>query len=167
MWKAPFFWQPGVCMYFSLRFFETACSLGIQWIDCDICLTTSNKWIQKIKGQYMNRSIFWMIKYMNGSVFSKARYMNERGSEILTRTPVPQLPPNYTHTPIPTPEIYIFADLFTFSKRIIFNTDLTNHVNDNCIHIEIRVTGLQKSLDFLLDPFCIASSSLLFKYIYI
>ena len=38
---------------------------------------------KKIKGQYMNRSPFWMIKYMNGSVFSKARYMNGVGFEIL------------------------------------------------------------------------------------
>ena len=43
------------------------------------------------KGQYMNRSTFWMIKYMNGSVFSKARYMNGVDFEILARTPVPKL----------------------------------------------------------------------------
>ena len=49
----------------------------------------------EIKGQYMNRSTFWMIKYMNGSVFSKARYMNGVGFEILTRTPVPKLPLSY------------------------------------------------------------------------
>ena len=49
----------------------------------------------KIKGQYMNRSAFWMIKYMNGSVFSKARYMNGVGFEILARTPVPKLPLSY------------------------------------------------------------------------
>ena len=47
--------------------------------DCDICLTTSNKWVQKIKGQFINRSTFLMIQYMNGSVFSKARYMNGVG----------------------------------------------------------------------------------------
>ena len=51
----------------------------------------------KIKGQYVNRSIFRMIKYMNGSFFSKARYMNGIGFEILARTPVPKLPPNYPH----------------------------------------------------------------------
>ena len=28
-------------IFFAQRFFEAACSLGIQWIDCDICLTTS------------------------------------------------------------------------------------------------------------------------------
>ena len=49
----------------------------------------------KIKGQYMNRSTFWMIKYMNGSVFSKARYMNGVGFEILARTLVPKLPLSY------------------------------------------------------------------------
>ena len=48
-----------------------------------------------IKGQYMNRSTFRMINYMNGSVFSKARNMNGVGFEILARTPIPQLPPNY------------------------------------------------------------------------
>ena len=54
---------------------------------------------KKIKGQYMNRSTFWMIKYMNGSVFSKARYMNGVGIEILARTSVPKLP----ITPHPRP----------------------------------------------------------------
>ena len=49
----------------------------------------------KIKGQYMKRSTFWMIKYTNGSVFSKARYMNGVGFEILARTPVPKLPLSY------------------------------------------------------------------------
>ena len=47
---------------------------------------------KKKRGQYMNRSTFWMIKYMNGFVFSKARYMNGVGFEILARTPVPKLP---------------------------------------------------------------------------
>ena len=36
-------------IFFVQRFFEVACSLGSQWIDCDICLTTSNKWVQKKK----------------------------------------------------------------------------------------------------------------------
>ena len=71
------------------------------WIDCDICLTTSKNEYKKIKGQYMNRSTFWMIKYMNGSVFSKARYMNGVGFEILARTPVPKLPLSY---PPPSPQ---------------------------------------------------------------
>ena len=93
-------------IFFAQRFFEAAYPLGITWIDCDICLTTSKRWVQKIKGQYMKRSTFWMIKYMNGSVFSKARYMNGVGFEILARTPVPKLPlsyPTYTAAPPPPP----------------------------------------------------------------
>ena len=88
-------------IFFAQIFFEAAYPLGITWIDCDICVTTSKKWIQKIKGQYMNRSTFWMIKYMNGSVFSKARYMNGVGFEILARTPVPKLPLSYPPPPAP------------------------------------------------------------------
>ena len=93
--------------FFTQKFFEAACSFGIQWIDCDIYLTTNNKWAQKkkkkkIKGQYMNRSTFWMIKYMNGSFFPKVRYMNGVGFEILARTPVPKLPLSYPR-PHPTP----------------------------------------------------------------
>ena len=76
-------------IFFAQRFFEAASPLGFTWTDCDICVKTSKKWVQKVKGQYMNRSTFWMIKYMNGSVFSKARYMNGVGFEILARTPVP------------------------------------------------------------------------------
>ena len=79
-------------IFFAQRFFEAVYPLGITWIDCDICVITNKKWVQKIKEQYMNRSTFWMIKYMNGSVFSKARYMNGVGFEILARTPVPKLP---------------------------------------------------------------------------
>ena len=83
-------------IFFTQRFFKAAYPLGIIWIDCDICVITSNKWVQKIKGQYMNRSTFWMIKYMNGYVFSKARYMNGVGFEILARTPIPKLPLSYS-----------------------------------------------------------------------
>ena len=82
-------------IFFAQRLFEAAYPLGIIWIDYDICVITSKKLVQKIKGQYMNRSRFWMIKYMNGSVFSKARYMNGVGFEILARTPVPKLPLSY------------------------------------------------------------------------
>ena len=104
MWKAPFFWHPGICIYFfAQRFFKAAYPLRIIWIDCDICVITSKKWVQKIKGQYMNRSTFWMIKYMNGSVFfSKAMYMNGVGFEIQARTPVPKLPLSYNPQP-PSP----------------------------------------------------------------
>ena len=88
-------------IFFAQRFFEAAYPLGITWIDCDICVITSKKWVQKVKGQYMNRSTFWMIKYMNGSGFSKARYMNGVGFEILARTPVPKLP--LSNPPPPPP----------------------------------------------------------------
>ena len=46
---------------FHSESFEAACSLGIQCIDCIICLTTSNKWVQKVNGQYMNGSTFQTI----------------------------------------------------------------------------------------------------------
>ena len=93
------FWYPSIYTYFFPQiFFETACSLGSQWIDCDICLTTSNKWVQKVKGQHFWWSSKWMAPF-----FSKARYMNGVGFEILARTPVPQLPPSYPPPPPPTP----------------------------------------------------------------
>ena len=49
-------------IFFAQKFFEAACSLGIQWIDCDICLTISNK---KSKGSistghYFGWSSVWM-----------------------------------------------------------------------------------------------------------
>ena len=58
IWKAPLFW----CIPVHAHIFrsEATCSLGIQWIDCYICLTTSNE-VQKIKGQYMNGSTFQTI----------------------------------------------------------------------------------------------------------
>ena len=91
-------------IFFAQRFFEAAYPLCITCIDYHIYVITSKTWVQKIKGQYMNRSTFWMIKYMNGSVFSKARYMNRVGFEILARTPVPKLPLCYLPpTPRPAP----------------------------------------------------------------
>ena len=90
-------------IFFAHRLFEAAYPLGIKWIDCDICVITSKKWVQKVKGQYMNRSTFWTIKYMNGSVFSKARYMNGVGFEIPARTPVPKLPHKLRFPPPPPP----------------------------------------------------------------
>ena len=111
----PTFWYMHIS--FAHRFFEAACSLGIQWIDCDICLTTSNKWVQKIKD--MNRSTFRMIKYMNGSVFSKTRNMNGVGFEILARTLLPQVPPlPSSHPPPPQPpRIYSIRKQFARKAR--------------------------------------------------
>ena len=106
--RAPFFWHPGICTYFSLRDFSRLLILLVLHELTDICVTTSkNGYKKKIKGQFMNRSTFWMIKYMNGSVFSKAKYMNGVGFEILARTPVPKLPLSYRpplppHPPPPT-----------------------------------------------------------------
>ena len=125
IWMAQFFWIPYegpifltswyMHIFFAQRFFEAAYPLGITWISdpsiwwvrawigCDICETTSKNGYKKIKGQFMNRLTFWMIKYMNGSVFSKARYMNGVGFEILARTPVPKLPLSYRPPPPPPP----------------------------------------------------------------
>ena len=123
-------------IFFAQRFFKAACSLGIQWIDCNICLTTSNKWVQKIKGQYMNRSTFWMIKYMNGFVLSKAMYMNGVGFEILARTPLPQLsliypPPPHPRHPlsfINSSELHNFA-LCWLELHFTLSCRFVRHVN--------------------------------------
>ena len=104
-------------IFFAQRFFEAASPLGITWIDCDICVITSKKWVQQIKGQYMNRSTFWMIKYMNRSVFSKARYMNGVGFEILARTPVPKLPLSFPPPPPPKPYIFLFLMIWPIQCR--------------------------------------------------
>ena len=69
--KGPFFWHPGICTYFSLGDF----SLGIICIDCDICVITSNKWVQKIKGQYMNRStVYEWVRFFKGQVYEWGRF---------------------------------------------------------------------------------------------
>ena len=89
-------------IFFTQRFFEVASFVGIQCIDADICLITSNKWVQKIKGQYMNRSTFRMIKYMNGSVFFKGqvyewgRFWNTGSHTRTTITPKLPSPPPFS-----------------------------------------------------------------------
>ena len=105
-------------IFFAQRFFEAAYPLGITWIDYHICVITSKKRVQKIKGQYMNRSTFWMIKYMNGSDFSKARYMNRVGFEILARTPVPKLPLSY-HPPPPPPPPREYETTWNVTCKVI------------------------------------------------
>ena len=37
-------------IFFHSETFEAPCSFGIQWIDCNICLTTSHKWVKKSTG---------------------------------------------------------------------------------------------------------------------
>ena len=101
-------------IFFAQRFFEAAYPLGITRIDSDICVITSKKWVQKIKGQYMNRSTFWMIKYMNGSVISKARYMNGVGFGILARTPVPKFTP-----PPPPHEIWYVDHKYCYTNKCL------------------------------------------------
>ena len=91
-------------IFFAQRFFQAACSLSIQWNDFNICLTTSNKWVQKIKGQ-INISYDQVYEWVR---FSRARYMDGVGFDILARTPVPELPslpaPPPPPAPLPDPE---------------------------------------------------------------
>ena len=62
--------DPIFLVYFSLRDFSRLLILLVLYELTNICVITSEKkWVQKIKGQYMNRSTFWMIKYMNRSIF--------------------------------------------------------------------------------------------------
>ena len=125
--KGPIFltsWS--IHIFFAQRFFEAVCSLGIQWIDCDICLTTSNKWVQTSKdsiwiGQHFRRS----------SISSKARYMNGVGFEILTRTLIPQSPlsshlPPLPTPPLPHPRVQDLAVSQVFLKRLIWNFNIVN-----------------------------------------
>ena len=68
--KGPFLLHLGICTYFWLRDFSRLLVFGIQWIDCDICLTTSNKWVQKISkgsiwiGHYFGWSSIWMGPFL-------------------------------------------------------------------------------------------------------
>ena len=78
---------------FVQRFFEAACSLDIQWIECDICLTTSNKWVQKNQ-----RAVYGWVNISDDLVYEWVRFfkgqvsVNGVGFEILARTSVPHLP---------------------------------------------------------------------------
>ena len=88
-------------IFYTQRFFKAALSSWYYMNWLIFVYQTSNEWVQKVKGQYMNRSTFWTIKYMDGSVFSKARYMNGVSFKTLARTPVPKLPLSYPPPPPP------------------------------------------------------------------
>ena len=82
--KGPTF--PGIPVYahiFHSEIFEAACSLGIQWFDCIICLTTSNKWVQKNN----QRAVYdWVIisddlvyegvRFFKGHAYEWGRFRN-------------------------------------------------------------------------------------------
>ena len=117
--RSHFYWYPSICTYFSLRDFWGFCSLGIQWIDCSICLTTSNKWVQKI-----NIHVYESVNISDDLVyewisFSKARYMNGVGFEKLARTLVPKLFPSYP-PPSPTPHPSTESEPESHTDKVIW-----------------------------------------------
>ena len=129
-------------IFFVQRFFKAACSLVIQWIDCYICLTTSNKCVQKIKGQYMN-----------GSVLLKARYMNGVGFEILVRTPAPQLP----SPPPPHPRGWITSPDFEYRGSCQHFSLISTDTNLQCyVNWFSATTSGRSSYDFLFTTRCCA-----------
>ena len=112
--KGPiFFWHPGICTYFSLRDFSRLLILLVLYEFTDICVITSKKWVQKIKGQYMNRSTFWMIKYMNGSIFSEGQVYEWGGfwnTGSHTRTKITPVTP-------PTPRAFMKCWILFSGKK--------------------------------------------------
>ena len=98
--KAPFFWHPGICTYFfAQRFFEAAYPLSITWIDCDICVTTSKKWVQKKKskgsiwiGHHFGWSSIWMCPFFQRPGYEWGRFWNT-GSHTRKFYPPPPPPP--------------------------------------------------------------------------
>ena len=115
-----------------------------------VLMQVRQTWVQKIKGQYMNRSTFWMIKYMNGSVFSNARYMNGVGFEILAHTPVPKLPLSYPAPPPPSK--YAGIVLYNLIKRRVHG--LYDLLNSQISKTVLRTTFYCKSaIDCFNDIF--------------
>ena len=81
--KGPTF--PDIPVYahiFHSEIFEAACSLGIQSIDCIICLTTSNKWVQKNQRAVYewviisDDLVYEWVHLFNGQVYEWGRFQN-------------------------------------------------------------------------------------------
>ena len=93
MWKAPFFWHPGIFTYFLLRDFSRLLVLLVFNE-----LTMIFVWQPAINGYKKSKDSIWIGQHFRrssismGPCFLKARYMNGVGFEILTRTFVPQSP---------------------------------------------------------------------------
>ena len=88
-------------IFFDRRFLEAACSLGIQRIDCDICLTTTNKWV---KNSFRTIMYEW-IRFFKGQIYDLGRYRNT-GSH--TRTKITPKSLNLPPPPLPlNPEFWI------------------------------------------------------------
>ena len=115
MWKAPFFWHPGIFTYFSLRDFSRLLVLLVFNE-----LTVIFVWQPAINGYKKSKDSIWIGQHFRrSSISSKARYMNGVGFEILTRTLIPQSPlsshlPPSLHPLSPTPEfkIWLFHRFF-------------------------------------------------------
>ena len=107
MWKGPIFltsWYMHIL--FAQNFFEATCS-SIQYFVIFVKQPAINEY-KKIKGQYMNRSAFWMIKYMNWFRFQRpgiwmGRFWNT-GSYTHTKI-TPQLPLRPPPPPAPPPPL--------------------------------------------------------------
>ena len=117
-------------IFFAQRFFEAAYPLCITWIVCDICVTTSKKWVQKIKGQYMNRSTFYdRVRFFKGQVSEWGKVWNT-GSHTRTKITL-KLPPPPPPPTRPT-ELVRFCLIIVSQKQ-----DLIFHAN--CLHWTICI----------------------------
>ena len=91
-------------IFFVQRFFEAAYCLGIQWIDCYICLSTRNKWVQNQRAVYewvniSDDQVYDWVRFFKGHVYEWGRFRNTGSNTRAIITP--KLPPS-TSTPPPS-----------------------------------------------------------------
>ena len=116
----------------------------------------------KSKGQYMNRSTFWMIKYMKGPFFQRpgiwmGRFWNT-GSHTRTKT-TPKLPP-----PHPPPRFYQITKLT--SDNIYWKSLCSNFTVIHFKHIlGVFFQGFRRCCCFeeSIDPSCISGDGIMIQ----
>ena len=92
MWKAPLFWHLVYAyIFFAQSFVKGACSLGIQWVDCYICLATSNKWVsQRAIYEWVNildDQVYEWVCFFNGQVYKWGRFRKPPHTHTYTHLP--------------------------------------------------------------------------------
>ena len=111
IWMAQFFWIPYVKgpifltswymhIFFAQRFFEAAYPLGITWIDCDICVTTSKNGYKKNQRavyewvNILDDQVYECVCFFKDQVYEWGRFWNTGShtrTKITSKLPTPSL----------------------------------------------------------------------------
>ena len=133
IWMVQFFWIPYegpifltswyMHIFFAQRFFEAAYPLGITWIDCDICVTTSKNGYKKNQRavyeliNILDDQVYEWVCFFKGQVYEWGRFWNT-GSHTRTKI-TSKLPPHPPPTPLKSLKVGTRRGVRLFSSKLL------------------------------------------------